>query len=77
MLNTITNSPYLILLSALILFITSGYETIHTLNDFTLSTHHGILVFSIIQIIKVIPEIMHGLQEIEDADEIMEKRLSN
>ncbi|UTW05010.1 hypothetical protein KDX31_08435 [Amphritea atlantica] len=77
MLRKITKSPYLILLSAFILFITSGYETVHTLDELTLGTHHGILVFSIIQIIKVIPEIMHGLQEIEEADELREKRLLN
>lgn len=77
MLKNITTSPYLILLSAAILLVTSGYETIHTLDEFTLGTHHGILVFSIIQIIRVIPEIMHGLQEIEEADELMNKRIPN
>ena len=64
MLHKIVHNPYLTLLSGLILLISSGYETWVSFNDFSLGSHHGILVFSIIQILKVIPELMHGLREI-------------
>lgn len=72
MLREITKSPYLNLLSGLILLITSAYETIATLDEASFGVPHGILVFSVIQIIKAIPEIMHGLTEIQEADEILE-----
>lgn len=71
MLKRITQSPYLNLLSGLILLITSGYEVIAHIDDAALGIHHGIMLFSLIQIAKVIPEIMHGLTEIEEADETM------
>jgi hypothetical protein len=74
MLRQITQSPYLNLFSGLILLITSGYETIVTLDKVSLGVHHGILVFSIIQIVKVIPEIMHGLTEIQDADDLRKEK---
>jgi hypothetical protein len=72
MLKKITDSPLLNLLSGLILLLTSAYEIVITANESLIGVSHGILAFSIIQVIKVIPEIMHGLKEIEEADEILE-----
>lgn len=72
MLKKITESPYLNLLSGLILLMTSGYETFETLDEFHLGVHHGILVFSVIQIIKTIPEFMHGLKEVEESEHVAE-----
>jgi len=57
-------------LSGLILLLTAGYETFETLDEFHLAAHHGILVFSLIQIIKTIPEFMHGLKEVEESEHI-------
>ena len=74
MLRQITESPYLNLFSGLILLFTSAYETIRTLEEPSLGLHHGILVFSIVQIIKVIPEIMHGLVQIQEADDLLEQK---
>ena len=31
-------------------------------------------VFSLVQIAKVIPEILHGLEQIQEADEVFEER---
>lgn len=67
MLKKITQSPFLNLFSGLILLVTAGYETWESFDDFSVGVHHGILVFSLIQIVKSIPEIMHGLKEIEEA----------
>jgi hypothetical protein len=73
MLKKITQSPYLNLLSGLILVITAGYETIESLGEASFGAHHGILIFGLIQITQAIPEIMHGLKELEEAKEIMER----
>ena len=70
MLKRITKSPYLNLLSGLILLATSGYEVFITANEAVVGVSHGILMFSIIHVIKVIPDIMHGLAEIEEAEEL-------
>lgn len=67
MLENITQSPYLNLFSGIILLITSGYETWHTLDHFSLGVHHGVLIFSIIQIMKTLPEIMDGTKELQAA----------
>ncbi|MBU3069646.1 hypothetical protein KOI40_07425 [Aestuariicella sp. G3-2] len=75
MLNAIINSPYLNLFSALVLLTTSLYETITKLDEFTLGVHHGVLVFSIIQLVKVVPEILEGLKQMNEANEMMEKRV--
>jgi len=52
---------------------TSAYEIMVTVDGASFGVRHGILIFSIIQIAKVIPEIMHGLTQIQEADEIMEE----
>jgi len=69
MLKQITQSPYLNLLSGLILLMTAGYETWDTFEEATLGAHHGILIFGLIQIAKSIPEIMVGLKELDEATE--------
>ncbi|OQY00365.1 MAG: hypothetical protein B6I26_08350 [Desulfobacteraceae bacterium 4572_130] len=66
MLKKITQSEYLNLISGIILLITSGYESFA---EPSIGAHHGILIFGIIQILRAIPEIVHGLKELEDAKE--------
>lgn len=70
MLKKIVKSPYLNLLSGLVLLLTSGLEIWENLEEFHLETHHGIFFFAIVQIIKTFPEIMHGFEAIEDAEEL-------
>lgn len=70
MLKQITKSPYLNLFSGLILLATSAYEIAITADQAVVGISHGILVYSIIHVIKVIPDIMHGLAEIEEAKEL-------
>ncbi len=69
MLKKITESPFLNLLSGLVLLLTSAYEVALTADEAFIGVSHGVFIFSIIQLIKVIPEIMHGLTEIEEAGE--------
>lgn len=74
MLKKITQSPYLNLLSGLVLVVFAGHETIETFGEASVRAHHGVLLFGIIQTIKVLPELMHGLKEIEEANDLNEKR---
>jgi hypothetical protein len=69
MFEKIINNPYLNLLAGLVLLITSGNEILETFEDLTLGSHHGVFVFAIIHILKTIPEIMHGLDELEKGKE--------
>lgn len=76
MLEKITKSPFLNLFSGLVLLSTSAYETIMTLGEGHIGVHHGVLVFSIIHIVKVFPELMHGLTEVQEADDLMKEKIS-
>jgi len=69
MLKKIVHSPYLNLFSGFALLFTSGWETLARFDEFALAAHHGVLVFSLIQIARTIPEIMHGLKEIHETVE--------
>ncbi|NCB38933.1 MAG: hypothetical protein EOM80_09195 [Erysipelotrichia bacterium] len=70
MLKKITQSPYLHLISGIVLFFTAGYETITTFKEASIGSHHGVLFFSVVQIVKVIPELMHGFTEFKEAKEL-------
>ena len=65
MLRKIAESPYLNLLSGLILITTAGYETFNTLDEFHLGAHHGVLVLGIIQVFQTIPNLMHGIKDVK------------
>ena len=67
MLNKITQSSYLNLLSGTILLITAGYEMWEGFGEAGLGAHHGVAFFGLIQMLKSIPEIMVGLKELEQA----------
>lgn len=74
MLKAIVQSPFLNLLSGIILFITSGFETWETIGEVSLKAHHGIFIFSIIQCFKSIPEILHGFEKVDQAKEEIKER---
>lgn len=75
MLKRIIQSPYLNLISGLVLLATAGYETWKSLDE-GVGAHHGVLVFSVIHIVKLLPEFMHGLKEVDEADEGLKKKAS-
>ena len=52
MLSKVVHSPYLNLISGVVLLLTSGYETWSSFGEETVGAHHGILVFSVIHIFK-------------------------
>ena len=69
MLKKIVNSPYLNILAGVILLITAGIEIFESMEQPEIGMHHGIFVYAIVHILKSIPEIMHGLDDIEKANE--------
>ena len=75
MLKKIIQSPYLNILSGIILLFTAGYETWSELGgEISPKAHHGILFFSLIHIARSLPEVMHGLKELDEGkEEIHEK----
>ncbi len=68
MLNYFVQSPILNLLSGLVLLLTAGYETWLTIEEFSVGAHHGVLFFSIAQIIKSLPEVLQGTKELSVAE---------
>ncbi|MCW8865461.1 MAG: hypothetical protein OQK09_07750 [Colwellia sp.] len=64
MFKDFSQNPLLNLLSGSILLTTSGYEIWSTFEEFTVGAHHGIFVFSILQLLKTLPEIFHGSKEL-------------
>ena len=67
MLEKIARNPYLGLLSGLILLVTAGYETVDTLEEFSLGAHHGVLVYSLIHFLKSLSEAREGMLKIKEA----------
>ncbi len=74
MLKRIVDSPYLNLFSGFILLITSSIELVVSFDEYQIGAEHGIFVFSIVQILKVIPELLHSAKELEEAEELELKK---
>ena len=74
MLEKTATSPYLNILAGIILISTAGYETWESIGEFKLGTHHGVLVFGLLQVLKGLPEALHGAKEISEGEESFGKR---
>ncbi len=74
MYRKVIHSPYLNLLVALFLFITSGYEIWQSYEEPGLGAHHGIALFSVVQIFRILPELIWGLKELEQVSSTLEPR---
>ncbi len=72
MLEKIAKSPYLNILAGIVLISTAGYETWESFDEFKLGTYHGVFVFGIIQLLKSLPEALHGVKEIREGEECYE-----
>ena len=62
MFNKFIQSPYINLLSGIILLLTSGYEVWNTIEVFAAGAHHGVFLFSLVQILKSFPEISEEIK---------------
>lgn len=69
MLKRIAQSPYLNFLSGMILLLTAAYETWWSFGEVQIGVHHGVLVFSLIHLVRTFPDVMEALQEINEAGE--------
>jgi len=76
MFKKIVQSPYLTLLSGIVLLLTSLYD-IYSEEKLQIGVQHGILVYSLISIISVIPEIIRGAKEIEEAEIVIKAKKSS
>jgi hypothetical protein len=76
MFKKIVESPYLTLLSGIVLLLTSLYD-IYNEEQLQIGIEHGILVYSLINIISVIPEIIRGAKEIEEAEIVIKAEKSS
>ncbi|MBT8421457.1 MAG: hypothetical protein KJO08_11445 [Gammaproteobacteria bacterium] len=71
MLNTlkrITESPYLNIVIGLLMFYSGASEAwneLHELEEVTVGAHHGVILFSLLHILKTIPDIFEGLEHIQ------------
>ena len=66
-------SPYLSLFTGLLLVATSLAEVIRTIDDDVIGSHHGILVFGIVQILSALPEIVYGLKDMSSSGDKIRK----
>ena len=70
--KTLLASPYLDLITGIILLVsgmTESWQEYQELGGIRLGVHHGIILFSIVQIVKSLPDIFEGLEYISQAGE--------
>lgn len=70
----IADNPYINLLAASVLIITAISEMFESTEKMTeLGIHHGVLLFGIAHMLSAVPELLHGLDEMLEADEEVEE----
>ena len=74
MFKTIITSPYLNIFTGVVMLLTAGYETVLGLEEAAPGVEHGMLVFAIVHILKVVPELVHGIHDIETGEKHLNKR---
>ena len=63
LITRIAHHPYLNLFSGLVLLITASHEILLSLDE-GIGTHHGVAIFGAVQLIKSLPELMHGADDV-------------
>jgi hypothetical protein len=58
-----------------ILLLTAGYEIWERFGESGIGVHHGVAIFGLIQVVKSIPEIMHGLKECQEGEDGFHKNM--
>ncbi|MBT8420724.1 MAG: hypothetical protein KJO08_07695 [Gammaproteobacteria bacterium] len=75
-LKRITRNPYLNILVALLLFYSGASEAWHEFNEMEeikVGVHHGVILFSFVYILKTIPEIFKGLENLSEGMDHLKK----
>ena len=67
MIKKVLDNPYANLLVGIILFSSSFMEVWESFHEDTvkLGTHHGVMLFGMVQILKVLPDIMDSLDNFD------------
>lgn len=60
-------NPCVNLLAGVILLVTAGIEIVQNLEQDVIGVHHGVAVFAGLQILRVLPELVHGAEKITAA----------
>ena len=66
--DRVLSSPWLNFLVGLVLVFSSGWETVQAFleEENTLGAHHGVLLFSIVQVLKILPELMEAARSVDE-----------
>lgn len=64
MFSRIIKSPWVSLASGLILMVSSGFEVYSEIADAKIGAHHGLLVYGFVMILRTIPDLHHGLENL-------------
>ena len=62
--KAVARNPYLNLVSGAVLLVTAGCEIVRTLDGASLGIHHGIAFYAVMHILKCLPEITHGSEQL-------------
>jgi hypothetical protein len=71
-LKRIVENPYLNLAIGLFLLYSGISETVYELknvNNFRIGVHHGVILFAILHILKILPHLTEGMEHIEKIGE--------
>lgn len=68
MLKNILNDPKLKLLIGFILLCTSGNEVLESFHaaEIKIGTHHGVMLYSLFEVFKTLPEVFEGIDDINE-----------
>jgi hypothetical protein len=73
-LKRIVKNPYVNIVVGIFFLYSGVYETVRELREvesFRIGVHHGVILFSILQILKTVPDFFEGLEYI---DEVVEEK---
>jgi hypothetical protein len=65
MFASIVKSPYLNLIAGLVLLFTAGYEVYEAFEAGGVGMRHGVFVFALVNILQSLPEVLHGLDDLD------------
>lgn len=63
----ILNHPATLFSGAIALLVTSLHEVITSAENFELGAHHGVLAYAVLQVARVLPELLESLERAEEA----------
>lgn len=64
--RTVTGHPITTLLVALVLILTSVVEVYRDVEEDAVGAHHGLLLFGLLSLLRVIPDLVEGLERLLD-----------